>query len=88
MGNASISRPAPVAIIGKGQACEIRLTLEVQRGQQVLDCRAFDRFTAAGLYTPTARGISVPVGQLSELADGIARAVLAASERGLVGGDS
>jgi hypothetical protein len=85
MGN-SVTKANPVAVIGKGEATEIRLTLEHQRGKHVLDCRAFDRFTAAGLYTPTARGFAISVAQIADLADGFAQAALAARAPGLLGG--
>lgn len=85
MGSLSIE---PVAVIGKGEATEIRLTLDLHRGKHVLDCRTFERFSTAGLYSPTAQGFSVPVEQLAELASGFATAALAARERGLIGGDS
>lgn len=86
MGNPA-TRREPFAVVGVGEAVEIRLSLRDHRGVPVLDCRAFDRITSTGIYTTTARGFPIRLDQLRDLSDAISRAALAAQAGTLVGGE-
>lgn len=71
-----VETSTPIAAIGKNTGSEVRVSLSTFRGQHLIDVRTYLAFTADKELQATKKGVSLPVGRLSEL-----RAALADAER-------
>lgn len=81
------SIPLNAGAIPLGNGRELRATLCIERGKQVLDLREFAPFSAAGVLMPGRNGLAVPVENIDALADLLAEAVTRAKAAGWLNED-
>jgi hypothetical protein len=79
--------PALVGRIAVGER-ELRLHLTEHKGEQLLELRLYELFTMARAWTPTAKGISIPISLADDLAAAISDAWDEAHKRGLISADA
>ena len=78
--------PLHVATIGKNAREEVRVVLDVFKGAQLVDVRAFASFTAANVKMPTKKGLSIRAEILPELIDALEKARVEAIAKGWIDG--
>ena len=76
------SIPLTVGAVALGGGREVRATLCIERGRQVIDLREFAPFTAAGVLMPGRNGIIIDAHHLDELTDLLAEVVAGAKALG------
>jgi hypothetical protein len=77
----------PIASLTKQGREHLRVGLVVRGARRLLDLRAFEDFTAAGVAMPTARGVTVNVELIPELVEALHQAEDAARSAGWIGGE-
>lgn len=78
------SIPLNAGAIRLGDGRELRATLCIERGKQVLDLREFAPFTAAGVLMPGRNGLTVDADQIDALSDLLSEAIAGAKVLGWI----
>ena len=88
-GGAQSKRPVVIANLATNSRETVRVALDAYRGCELVDVRVCVELTASsGVQTPTAKGVSLAVSKLPELAAAFAAAEAKARELGLIGEDA
>lgn len=77
----------PIAIIEKARTVDVRVSLSEYNGRTYLDVRQFVVVDATGDRVPTRKGVTLPVGKISELRAALEATEAEARDRGLLGGE-
>jgi|GEM_PF-2369045 len=78
--------PVAVAVLGRTDKAEVRVSLDTIKGVQLVDMRVFAPFTASNILMPTKVGLSVRPELLPDLIDALTKARDLAREMGWTGG--
>lgn len=80
-----IAAPVAVAVVGKTDRAEVRVSLDTVKGVQLVDMRVFAPFTASNILMPTKEGLSIRPELLTDLIDALTKARDLAHEMGWTG---
>ena len=81
-----MTEPVTIATIRKSDRERVRVALTTWRGLALADVRICIPITeASGVLTPTAKGVSLPVAMLPQLAAAVVEAEATARRLGLIG---
>ncbi|WP_336975925.1 hypothetical protein [Brevundimonas nasdae] len=81
-----IAPPFAVAVVGKTDKAEVRVSLDIVKGVKLVDMRVFAPFTASNILMPTKEGLSIRPEFLTDLIDALKKAHDQACEMGWIGG--